>query len=144
MSDNVNSKVQSGVWLKSNQVNALQTAVYRCRPDSLQERDDTIFTLTCDTGVRVGELVATDTTRIATSSPSRRRKDTTAPLSLSLPPTRPQLCAFSHVDSDNLSTTVGHAAFTRGSSPSKDVGEARLTSLVNESCQHSRVQLLVS
>ena len=61
MSDNVNSKVQASVWLKPDQLDALRTAVYRCRPDSLQERDDTILTLMYDTGVRVGELVAIDT-----------------------------------------------------------------------------------
>ncbi len=67
MSDNVNSKVQLGMWLKPDQVDALQTAVYRYRPDSLRERDDTILTLMSDTGVGVGELVATDTTRAVTS-----------------------------------------------------------------------------
>ena len=77
MSDNVNSKVQSGVWFKPDQVDAIQTAVYRYRPDSLRERDDTILTLMYDTGVRVGELVATDTTRTVTSYLSRRWKDTT-------------------------------------------------------------------
>ena len=61
MSDNVNSKVQASVWLKPDQLDALRTAVYRCRPDYLQERDDTILTLMYDTGVRVGELVAIDT-----------------------------------------------------------------------------------
>ena len=61
MSDDVNSKVQASVWLKPDQLDALRTAVYRCRPDYLQERDDTILTLMSDTGVRVGELVAIDT-----------------------------------------------------------------------------------
>jgi integrase/recombinase XerC/integrase/recombinase XerD len=48
------------VWLKPAQVDALRTAVYHCRPDYLQERDDTILTLMYDTGIRVGELVAVD------------------------------------------------------------------------------------
>ena len=61
MSDNGNSKIQASVWLKPDQLDALRTAVYRCRPDYLQERDDTILTLMYDTGVRVGELVAIDT-----------------------------------------------------------------------------------
>ena len=61
MSNNVNSKVQASVWLKPDQLDALRTAVYRCRPDYLQERDDAILTLMSDTGVRVGELVAIDT-----------------------------------------------------------------------------------
>ncbi len=61
MSDNVNSKVQASVWLKPNQLDALRTAVYRCRSDYLQGRDDTIFTLMYNTSVRVGELVAIDT-----------------------------------------------------------------------------------
>jgi hypothetical protein len=50
MSDNGNSKVQASVWLKPDQLDALRTAVYRCRPDYLQERDDTILTLMSDTG----------------------------------------------------------------------------------------------
>jgi hypothetical protein len=49
------------VWIKPDQLDALRTAVYRCRPDYLQERDDTILTLMYDTGIRVGELVAIDT-----------------------------------------------------------------------------------
>jgi integrase/recombinase XerC/integrase/recombinase XerD len=68
------------VWLKPNQVDALQTAVYRYRPDSLRERDDTIFTLMCDTGVRVGELVAIDTEHLrddnsVLSLPAQIQKD---------------------------------------------------------------------
>jgi site-specific recombinase XerD len=61
MSHNPNSTVQASVWLKPDSLDALRTAVYRCRPDYLQERDNTILTLMSDTGVRVGELVAIDT-----------------------------------------------------------------------------------
>ena len=53
MSRNTHPKVQAGVWLKPNQADALETAVYRCRPDSLQERDDTILTLMFDTHAHV-------------------------------------------------------------------------------------------
>ncbi len=61
MSHNPNSTVQASVWLKPDSLDALRTAVYRCRPDYLQERDNTILTLMSDTGVRVGEFVAIDT-----------------------------------------------------------------------------------
>ena len=80
MSDNVNSKVQASVWLKPDQLDALRAVVYRCRPDSLQERDDTILTLMYDTGVRVGELVALDVDHLrdgnaALYMPTRIQKD---------------------------------------------------------------------
>jgi integrase/recombinase XerC/integrase/recombinase XerD len=48
------------VWLKPPQVDDLRNAVYRCRPDYLQVRDDAIIALMYDTGLRVGELVAVD------------------------------------------------------------------------------------
>lgn len=55
-----NSKPRATAWVKPDQVDALRTAVYQCRPDYLQQRDDAILTLMYDTGLRVGELVALD------------------------------------------------------------------------------------
>jgi integrase/recombinase XerC/integrase/recombinase XerD len=46
--------------VKPEQVDALRNAVYRCRPDYLQQRDDAIIALLYDAGLRVGELVALD------------------------------------------------------------------------------------
>jgi len=60
MSANTNSKTQASVWLKPEQVEALRSAVYRCRPDYLQQRDDALLALLYDTGLRVAELVAVD------------------------------------------------------------------------------------
>jgi len=60
MSANTNSKTQASVWLKPEQVEALRSAVYRCRPDYLQQRDDALIALLYDTGLRVAELVAVD------------------------------------------------------------------------------------
>ncbi|MFD1687601.1 tyrosine-type recombinase/integrase [Halobellus litoreus] len=60
MSKNADSKTQASVWLKPDQVDALRSAVYRCRPDYLQQRDDALLALMYDTGLRVGELVALD------------------------------------------------------------------------------------
>jgi integrase/recombinase XerC/integrase/recombinase XerD len=60
MSETANSKTQAGVWLKPDQVDELRTAVYRCRPAYLQQRDEAILALMYDTGLRVGELVALD------------------------------------------------------------------------------------
>ena len=60
MSVNTNSKTQASVWLKPEQVEALRSAVYRCRPDYLQQRDDALLALLYDTGLRVAELVAVD------------------------------------------------------------------------------------
>jgi integrase/recombinase XerD len=60
MPDSANSKPQARTWLKPDQVEALRTAVYRCRPDYLQQRDEAIIALMYDTGLRVGELVALD------------------------------------------------------------------------------------
>ena len=60
MSESMNSKTQASVWLKPDQVEALRSAVYRCRPDYLQQRDDALLALLYDTGLRVGELVAVD------------------------------------------------------------------------------------
>jgi integrase/recombinase XerC/integrase/recombinase XerD len=60
MPDTANSKTQASVWLKPEQVEALRSAVYRCRPDYLQQRDDALLALMYDTGLRVGELVAID------------------------------------------------------------------------------------
>lgn len=58
MSDSANSKPQASAWVKPDQVEALRTAVYRCRPDYLQQRDEAIITLMYDTGLRVSELVS--------------------------------------------------------------------------------------
>lgn len=60
MSESANSKTRAQVWVKPDQVEALRTAVYRCRPDYLQQRDEAIIALMYDTGLRVGELVALD------------------------------------------------------------------------------------
>jgi integrase/recombinase XerC/integrase/recombinase XerD len=68
MSRNTHPKVQAGAWLKPNQADALETAVYRCRPDSLQERDDTILTLMFDT-----ELLREDNSVL--SLPGHLQKD---------------------------------------------------------------------
>ena len=53
MPANTNSKTQASVWLKPEQVEALRSAVYRCRPDYLQQRDDALLALMYDTGLRV-------------------------------------------------------------------------------------------
>jgi integrase/recombinase XerD len=58
MSGSTNSKARASAWLKPDQVDALRTAVYRCRPDYLQQRDDALIALMYDTGLRVGETVA--------------------------------------------------------------------------------------
>ncbi len=58
MTDSANSQTQAKVWLKPDQVDALRTAVFRCRPPYLQGRDDAIITMLYDTGLRVGELTA--------------------------------------------------------------------------------------
>lgn len=58
MPDSANTKPRARVWVKPDQVEALRTAVYRCRPDYLQQRDEAIIALMYDTGLRVGELVA--------------------------------------------------------------------------------------
>lgn len=55
-----NSKPRATTWVKPGQVASLRTAVYQCRPDYLQQRDDAVITLMYDTGLRVGELVALD------------------------------------------------------------------------------------
>ena len=60
MTDTINSKVQASAWLKPDQVEAMRTAVYRCRPPYLQGRDDAILALAYDAGLRVGELVGVD------------------------------------------------------------------------------------
>lgn len=60
MSDSANSQARAKAWVKPEQVEALRNAVYRCRPDYLQQRDDAIIALMYDTGLRVGELVALD------------------------------------------------------------------------------------
>lgn len=60
MTPDSNSKVRAKVWLKPDQVDELRNAVYRCRPDYLQGRDDCMIALLYDTGLRVGELVALD------------------------------------------------------------------------------------
>lgn len=62
MAQNTNSKVKekAKVWLTPEQVDDLRNAVYNCRPDYLQQRDDTIITMLYDTGLRVGELVDLD------------------------------------------------------------------------------------
>jgi integrase/recombinase XerC/integrase/recombinase XerD len=44
--------------VRPGQVDELRSAVYRCRPDYLQQRDDSIIALMYDAGLRVGELVA--------------------------------------------------------------------------------------
>jgi integrase/recombinase XerC/integrase/recombinase XerD len=61
MSEKENSNVhRASVWLKPSQVEDLRNAVYRCRPDYLQVRDDAIIALMYDAGLRVAELVAVD------------------------------------------------------------------------------------
>jgi integrase/recombinase XerC/integrase/recombinase XerD len=60
MAETANSQPRATSWVKPNQVEALRTAVYRCRPDFLQGRDDALLALTYDAGLRVGELVALD------------------------------------------------------------------------------------
>jgi integrase/recombinase XerC/integrase/recombinase XerD len=60
MPESGNSKARASAWLKPGQVDALRTAVYRCRPDYLQQRDDALLALMYDTGLRVGETVALD------------------------------------------------------------------------------------
>ncbi len=54
------TNVRASTWVKPDQVDALRSAVYRCRPDYLQQRDDAIVAMFCDLGLRVGELVALD------------------------------------------------------------------------------------
>jgi len=58
MPDSTNSQPRAKAWVRPNQVDELRSAVYRCRPDYLQQRDDAIITLMYDAGLRVGELVA--------------------------------------------------------------------------------------
>ena len=58
MTDSANSQTQAKVWLKPDQVDALRTAVFRCRPPYLQGRDDAIIAMLYDTGLRAGELTA--------------------------------------------------------------------------------------
>lgn len=52
------TNVRATAWVKPDQVDALRSAVYRCRPDYLQQRDDAIVAMLYDVGLRVGELVA--------------------------------------------------------------------------------------
>ncbi len=54
------TNVRASTWVKPDQVDALRSAVYRCRPDYLQQRDDTTLAVLYDAGLRVGELVALD------------------------------------------------------------------------------------
>lgn len=60
MTENANTKTRAKTWVRPDQVDDLRSAVYRCRPDYLQQRDDSIIALMYDTGLRVGELVALD------------------------------------------------------------------------------------
>jgi len=60
MTDSANSQPRAKTWVRPEQVEQLRSAVYRCRPDYLQQRDDSIITLMYDAGLRVGELVALD------------------------------------------------------------------------------------
>jgi len=60
MTENANTKTRAKTWVRPEQVDDLRSAVYRCRPDYLQQRDDSIIALMYDTGLRVGELVALD------------------------------------------------------------------------------------
>jgi integrase/recombinase XerC/integrase/recombinase XerD len=54
------TNVRAASWITPDEVDALRSAVYRCRPDYLQGRDDAMIALTYDAGLRVGELVALD------------------------------------------------------------------------------------
>jgi integrase/recombinase XerC/integrase/recombinase XerD len=61
MSDNADTQVRASVWLNPDPVDALRTAVYRCRPESAtSKRATTRSSTTTISGLRVGELVALD------------------------------------------------------------------------------------
>jgi integrase/recombinase XerD len=60
MPGSANSQPRAKTWVRPEQVDELRSAVYRCRPDYLQQRDDAIIALMYDAGLRVGELVALD------------------------------------------------------------------------------------
>jgi len=60
MAENTDSKVRAKVWLTPTQVDKLQSACYSTGADYLQQRNEAIIALMYDTGLRVGELVASD------------------------------------------------------------------------------------
>jgi integrase/recombinase XerC/integrase/recombinase XerD len=82
--------------VRPEQVDELRSAVYRCRPDYLQQRDDTIIALMYDAGLRVGELVALDVDHLRDENtalylPTHLQKDyptekSPAPATISLAP----------------------------------------------------------
>jgi site-specific recombinase XerD len=47
-------------WLKPDQVDQLLDAIYQCRPDYLQQRDEALILLTYDAGLRAAEAVGLD------------------------------------------------------------------------------------
>jgi len=80
MAENTDSKVRAKVWLTPDQLNELRSACYTTGASYLQQRNEAIITLMYDTGLRVGELVALDTTLLRAENtelylPSSIQKD---------------------------------------------------------------------
>jgi integrase/recombinase XerC/integrase/recombinase XerD len=80
MTDSANSQPRAKTWVRPEQVDELRSAVYRCRADYLQQRDDAIIALMYDAGLRVAELVALDVDHLRDDNsdlylPTRIQKD---------------------------------------------------------------------
>lgn len=60
MPPSTNSKERATVWLKPDQVTAMQNAIVSASPSTLKQRNDAIIQTLYDTGLRVGEVVQVD------------------------------------------------------------------------------------
>ena len=60
MAQTTDSKVRAKVWMKPDQIEQLRSACYATGASYLQDRNESIIATMADTGLRVGELVATN------------------------------------------------------------------------------------